>query len=374
MNHKNIIWLSTNFGTTGGINSVLETYISGLEKRGYKSTIICNKNYSRSSENKIIELDTLKQYTARNPLAKKDKSGIDIKYSAKKVLVPFWLTIRNIKFAATLIKAPRNSIIFSVETRPSVELIHNKLVSNIVKIKKIKTVHQFHSSPDSPYVNKELEMISKIFDRFVVLSEVDAEIFKIKYNRFIDYIDNPSPAIPKTVRKKKKVIIVASRLSGEKNIDKIIQAFTKISSKYPDWKLKIYGDGPEKESVKRLADLDNAVAVCGNIERESLLREFSESSLHAMFSDFEGMPMSILEAAACGTPTISNSSSAAVSSVVQQTGYLCKENSVEAYSSLLDKVLCEIDRGITRKDACLNFSEKNNLDRSLNQLENILRK
>ena len=45
----------------------------------------------------------------------------------------------------------------------------------------------------------------------------------------------------------RKNIIYAGRISKEKGIDKLIDAFLK--SKLQDWSLKIYGNGPEYTSL-----------------------------------------------------------------------------------------------------------------------------
>lgn len=52
---------------------------------------------------------------------------------------------------------------------------------------------------------------------------------------------------------RKREIVTAGRLYEQKNHKLLIKAFSRISDKYDDYKLIIYGEGPLKESLEKLS-------------------------------------------------------------------------------------------------------------------------
>lgn len=95
------------------------------------------------------------------------------------------------------------------------------------------------------------------------------------------------------------------RLSPQKNLKLLIDAFILLINEYPDYLLRIYGDGEEKEN------LQNYIAE-KNMTNKIYLEKF-ESNIHEqivdakMFvstSDYEGLSNSMLEAMAIGLPCI----------------------------------------------------------------------
>ena len=75
---------------------------------------------------------------------------------------------------------------------------------------------------------------------------------------------------------------------------------------HPDWTLKIYGDGPERESllnmIEQLKLVDN-VQLMG-ISR-NVSRVLKDASFLVMSSIYEGFPLVIGEAMECGLPVVS---------------------------------------------------------------------
>lgn len=82
---------------------------------------------------------------------------------------------------------------------------------------------------------------------------------------------------------------------------------TRLRLIYPDIKLRIVGDGPSLQGVKSLSsrmDLNENIEFSGRLDTSSLLDVISRSWLNLHFSVAEGWGLSILEAAASGTPTL----------------------------------------------------------------------
>lgn len=100
-------------------------------------------------------------------------------------------------------------------------------------------------------------------------------------------------------------IVNFCRLSPQKNIPLLIDAFEMLLQDHPDYTLRVYGEGPEKDNLK-------AYVKEKHLEDKAFIEEFA-SDIHerikdaAMFvstSDFEGLSNSMLEAMAIGLPTV----------------------------------------------------------------------
>ena len=100
-------------------------------------------------------------------------------------------------------------------------------------------------------------------------------------------------------------IVNFCRLSSQKNIPLLFDAFEMLLQDHPDYTLRVYGEGPEKDKLK-------AYIKEKHLENKAFIEDFAKD-IHerikdaAMFvstSDFEGLSNSMLEAMAIGLPTV----------------------------------------------------------------------
>lgn len=105
---------------------------------------------------------------------------------------------------------------------------------------------------------------------------------------------------------KRKYICGVGRLDYQKNFSLLISAFEKISLKYPDYYLIIYGEGNERSYLENLITsygLKTRVILAGNVS--NIEEELERNTMFVLSSNFEGMPNSLMEAMALGLPCIS---------------------------------------------------------------------
>ena len=105
---------------------------------------------------------------------------------------------------------------------------------------------------------------------------------------------------------REKTIVTTGRLNKQKNHPLLIRAFKRIVEEFSDYKLIIYGEGPERQNdetlIKELG-LEGRVLLPGTIN--NVPEKIHKSSLYVLSSDFEGMPNALMEAMALGLPCIS---------------------------------------------------------------------
>ena len=105
---------------------------------------------------------------------------------------------------------------------------------------------------------------------------------------------------------REKAIVATGRLNKQKNHPLLIRAFKRIADEFSDYKLIIYGEGPERQNDEALIQelgLQERALLPGTIN--DVPEKIYKASLYVLSSDFEGMPNALMEAMALGLPCIS---------------------------------------------------------------------
>lgn len=148
------------------------------------------------------------------------------------------------------------------------------------------------------------EKLVRQFDRFVVLTEEDKEMWGEMPG--IRVIPNAANFIAESYSDcSAKRVIAVGRLDYQKSFDRLIQAWEKVNEKMPDWRLDIFGQGEWKDMLQKMIDergLQDCVKL--NAPTKNIGKEYSESSMIVMSSHYEGFPMVLVEAMACGLPAV----------------------------------------------------------------------
>ena len=98
--------------------------------------------------------------------------------------------------------------------------------------------------------------------------------------------------------------LFAGRLTAEKGVHALLDAWKRLG---PDVPLHIAGDGPLRDVLASRIESE-AIAgatLLGSLSRDALMRELRGARILVFPSEwYEGMPMAIVEAFACGVPTL----------------------------------------------------------------------
>ncbi len=114
------------------------------------------------------------------------------------------------------------------------------------------------------------------------------------------------PAADKSL-KNGKTLVYMGRLSYEKSIDKILEAFAIMIKKDGALRLAIVGDGPELQNLRELADnlgVKDKVFFTGTLHGKDLIEALRASDVFLTACKNENMPISVLEAMASGLPVV----------------------------------------------------------------------
>jgi glycosyltransferase involved in cell wall biosynthesis len=149
--------------------------------------------------------------------------------------------------------------------------------------------------------------------RVVMLAERSLRYFSASVQKRARVIPNPTvvslaPEIENasSSEREEKKIISMGRLVPQKGFDTLIQVFASVVAKHPHWKLEIWGDGPARQSLEGLA---TKLGIQDRVSLPGITSEPFEkmrcADLFVLSSRYEGFPMVLCEAMACGLPVIS---------------------------------------------------------------------
>ncbi len=176
----------------------------------------------------------------------------------------------------------------------------------------------------------------------------------------------------------RKACLYVGRLSGEKNIDLVIQAFALARKKIPSLKLVLIGDGPDRGRLFQLAsdlEVSESIIWTGKIPRDRLINQgyFYLGDVFMTLSKYETQGLSTVEAMACGLPVI-GAKARATHELVKGTGILVDTNDITKISQKLVGLLNDSQQMKKLKQQSLDKADQFDPKRVIVHLEKAYNK
>jgi glycosyltransferase involved in cell wall biosynthesis len=155
-------------------------------------------------------------------------------------------------------------------------------------------------------------------------------------------------------------LLFVGRLAAQKGVDVLLRAVAGISG---DWRLRIAGDGPEREKLTALVaelSLHERVEFLGWTQREALPALYQSADIFVFPSYDEGMPNVVLEALASGLPIVATRIAGNEQLVVHgENGALVPTGNPQAFADSLRPLISssEIRREMGKKSRELAVSK-----------------
>ena len=222
-----------------------------------------------------------------------------------------WQYHREINYIRNLLKAnPDMAVIaFSQPALPIVALAAKGLSNTVVLSERCDPNPLMYKRYGKNFIEKYYKNATKM-----VFQTYDA---KAVYPKVVSdkgvVISNPIKAgLPESYHgERNKIITTFCRISEQKNLPLLIEAFSKLHNDHPDYILRIIGDAPNQEGKNVLAFINNQINELGLndfVKLEPFMKNVHEAvikdAMYVSSSDYEGISNSMLEAMAIGMPVV----------------------------------------------------------------------
>lgn len=134
------------------------------------------------------------------------------------------------------------------------------------------------------------------------------------------------------------VISFTGRLLKEKGILTLIQAVENMNKNGQETYLLIAGDGDEEQAVR--SGTNEHIIALGRITSDHVIALLRETDIFCLPSDSEGMPTSVLEAAACGNYVVTTKRGGAKELLInEEYGMVLDDNRLETVQRALERAV-----------------------------------
>ncbi|MFD6364065.1 stealth conserved region 3 domain-containing protein, partial [Streptomyces roseolus] len=229
-----------------------------------------------------------------------------------------------------------------VTTTPALMAAAVKLVPSSVA-----TVHQEHRvSQLRGATGEPLLTHAPRLDALVSLTELTTDWFAESLGASAPRLATIPNAMPEGYRPRSdlggKTIVVAGRMVPEKQLDHAIQAFAELSDEFPDWRLRLFGDGPQLVNLRRLVEslgMHDRIELVGRSQQ--MAEEWAKAAICLMPSRVESFGLVMLEAFTAGVPVVAYDALTGPSQIVRHEvdGLLVPADDVASLGAALARLM-----------------------------------
>ena len=147
--------------------------------------------------------------------------------------------------------------------------------------------------------------------------------------------------------KDKKICCFVGRISQEKNVAFLVNAFKKINQNVPESHLMLVGDGPETKNIKTLIkelDLDQHITLTGYLPKEEVFTALTIADVMLFPSKTETQGLTVVESLQCGTPVVGLNYMGVKEVLQNEQGGVLTEESTEAYAKAVIELLTSANK------------------------------
>ncbi len=183
-------------------------------------------------------------------------------------------------------------------------------------------------------------------DELIVLTESTARWGRsVTRRNNVRVIPNPLAAPPDPTPSSEiepNTVVAMGRLEVQKGFDILINAFGKVASMHPSWKLTIFGEGSERPRLERLVE---QLGLTGQVTLPGITKDpfgvLAAADIFALSSRYEGFGNVLLEAMSIGTAVIATRCPSGPEDLItdEVDGLLVPVNDIETLAAGLHRLI-----------------------------------
>ena len=275
----------------GGAERVLCTIASALVARGHDVSVL---TFDQHSERPFYSIDERVQLI---------NLGIGNASASAGVIE----TLKRLRALRSVIKTERPDI--------AIGFMHSMFIPLAIALfgTRVPCVGSEHIVPQH-YRQRRFQFFlllisARLLKRVTVLSETIKTTYPRTLQSIMVPISNPietSDFIEQTaIDKKHSILLNVGRLDDQKDQATLIKAFSKIAHEYPNWQLKIIGEGPLRSELETLIDaLGLKSRICLPGVTTKIQHEYAAADIFVISSVYEAFGLVTAEAMSHGLPCI----------------------------------------------------------------------
>ncbi|HKU63247.1 MAG TPA: glycosyltransferase family 4 protein [Gemmatimonadales bacterium] len=246
------------------------------------------------------------------------------------------------------------------EVRPDLVAAHSskagilgRLAGRSLRIPVVFTVHGWAFTPGVPgpraAVYRRLErMVGPLASRLITVSEFDRRLAldaRIAQPDRIVTVHNGMPDVASDLRadptRTPPRIVMVARFEPQKDHATLIRALGGLAAQ--PWELDLIGEGPGMPDIRALASelgIGDRIRFLG--QRMDVQRLLAQAQVATLITNWEGLPLSILEAMRAGLPVVASDVGGIGETIREgETGYLVGRGAVDRVRDRIGRLLAE---------------------------------
>lgn len=249
----------------------------------------------------------------------------------------------------------------------------------VLAAKRIPVLFWFHTSPYNGADYRFQKLGRRIgfgkCDGIIAITDKTREILlkqypKKKIYRIYNAVDEALFKKQRPYQPDTKKIISVGRLTYQKNFQCLIRIAAAIKEKAPDLQWHIYGEGSDRPELERMIEenaLNGVVTLKGQCS--DLYDRYNDYSALVMTSRYEGFPMTLIEASACGIPMLSFDVFTGPSEIIDdgENGFLCDDADEETMAKRIVQVFSDREMRLRMSENCRKTAQQFKVDRIVAQ-------
>lgn len=317
-------------GIAGGAERVLCVVASELANRGHDVTIL---SFDHDTNSPFYQLSP---YVKRQILGKHDPKH---KSTLPEILSRI-LKMRKV------IKKENPDIVVGFMHSIFVPLAISLIGTGIPVIASEHIVPQYYKCRRFEYAAM---IISGLFaKKITVLSEPVRSLYPKILQKKMIVTPNPVSSFPSpTVTERKKILLNVARLDEQKDQKTLIEAFSLLSAKYPDWIMRIIGEGTLRSQLEQqIAKLGLKDRIFMPGKNPSVENEYAQAEIFVIPSLYESFGLATAEALSFKLPCVGFSDCPGTNEIIFNdiNGILvAPETRVKSLAKALDKLMASED-------------------------------
>jgi glycosyltransferase involved in cell wall biosynthesis len=278
-----------------------------------------------------------------------------------------------------------------LQTRPDLVHTHSskagilgsRLAAHRLGIKNIFTAHGWAFADGTPWPRKLIgiptEYIAgKWCDRIITVSHADKQLavkFHIANQKKISVIHNGIADIEQSLLanpvNETPILTMVARVAPPKNFTCLLDALALINEKYL---LRVVGDGPQLSHVQEYArklGIEKNIDFMGS--RNDVPAILASSDIFILSSDWEGFPISIIEAMRARLPIVASNVGGISEAVIEdRNGYLVPRDDAERLSKVIRQLLTDKKkRKMMGQSSRVLFEKQGTTELMLEEIEKV---